>query len=82
MKLKTIWSMPPKAMSLREKLKRTRERGWQLAAISLPKKLAYWSFIYQGAKHMEPTEEVPTVPYTEILSRIILEQTPAPRVKR
>ena len=68
--------MPPKAMSLREKLKRTRERGWQLAAIALPKKLAYWSFIYQGAKHMAADQAVTDVPYMQILERIVLEQNP------
>lgn len=67
MKLTTIWTMP--AMRLRERFRRTGEFALQALAHRLPRKLAYWSFIDTGARHIASNEVVPDVTYTTILQR-------------
>lgn len=67
MKLTTIWTMP--TLSLRERLSRTAEAAWRGAARRLPRRLAYWSLIDSGVRHMEADEVVPEVPFTVILER-------------
>ncbi|QYC53741.1 hypothetical protein SEA_LEROY_75 [Gordonia phage Leroy] len=66
MKFTTIWSIP--AMSLGERLRRTEEAFWRWLAHRLPRKLAYWSYIDTGVRHMGD-DVVPEVTYTEILKR-------------
>lgn len=67
MKLSTIWTL--RGMSLRERLNRTGEWTIQAAAHRLPRRLAYWSFIDTGVRHMRSDEVVPEVRYTDLLQR-------------
>lgn len=67
MRLKTIWSLP--GMALRERLSRTGEVLWRGLAHRLPRRLAYWSFIDTGVRHVRPSEVVPEVPYMDLLER-------------
>ena len=68
MRLKTIWTL--RDMSLHERLSRTQEWCWMKTAHRLPRKLAYWSFIDSGVRHMKPDEVVPEVHYTDLLQRM------------
>lgn len=67
MKLSTIWTL--RGMTLRERLNRTGEWAVRGLAHRLPRRLAYWSFIDTGVRHIGPSEEVPAVPFTVILER-------------
>ena len=67
MKMSTIWTL--RGMTLRERLRRTREAFWHSLAHRLPRPLAYWSFIDTGVRHIRNDEVVPDVRYTEILQR-------------
>jgi len=67
-RLKTIWTIP--AMTVAERLRRTREAAWRSLAHHLPRSLAYWSFIDTGVRHIKGNEVVPEVKYTDILQRI------------
>jgi hypothetical protein len=48
-------------------------RGWEAlwawAAYRLPRRLVYWVLIRAGVTHIHDDEEVPEVPFTEILRR-------------
>jgi hypothetical protein len=66
MKLTTIWTIP--AMSLRERLDRTRQWAWREIAHRLPRSLAYWSLIDTGARHMR-NDIVPEVTFVTVLER-------------
>lgn len=66
MKLTTIWTITN--MSLRERLSRTYEAFWRWLAHRLPRKLAYWSYIDTGVRHMG-NDVVPDVAYVTILER-------------
>lgn len=67
MRLRTIWTIP--AMSLTERLRRTRDALTLSAAHRLPRRLAYWSLVDTGARHMKADEEVPAVTYMDVLER-------------
>jgi hypothetical protein len=67
MKLTTIWTLP--AMTLRERLARTNDALTLALAHRLPRRLAYWSFIDTGVRHIEGNEVVPDVRYTDLLKR-------------
>lgn len=67
MKLTTIWTI--RAMTLRERLNRTGEAFVRGLAHRLPRRLAYWSLIDTGVRHMRSDETVPEVPFTVILER-------------
>ena len=67
MRFWTIWTLP--VASLREKISRTQEWVWRIAAHRLPRRLAYWSFIDSGVRLMHSNEVVPEVRYTELLAR-------------
>jgi len=67
MRLTTIWT--PTAMPLTERLSRTGEWVIREVAHRLPRRLAYWSFIDTGVRHMHADEVVPEVPYMVILER-------------
>lgn len=67
MRLGTIWTVP--AMSLQERVHRTIEWGWATAAHRLPRRLAYWSLIDTGVRHIRSNEVVPEVEFTTILER-------------
>lgn len=68
MRFTTIWTMP--AMSLRERLSRTREELWRRAAHRLPRKLAYFSYIDSTAKYVKNDEIVPDVKAFDIMHRM------------
>ena len=67
MKLTTIWTITN--MSLRERLRRTEEAFWRWLAHRLPRKLAYWSYIDTGVRHMANNDVVPDVAYMTVLER-------------
>ena len=67
MRLKTIWTLP--GLPLRERLNRTTEAFWRGLAHRLPRRLAYWSFIDTGVRHIGSDEIVPEVPYVDLLQR-------------
>lgn len=67
MKLTTIWTL--RGMTLRERLNRTAEATIRGIAHRLPRRLAYWSFIDTGVRHMRSDEVVPDVRYTDLLQR-------------
>lgn len=66
MSLSTIWTLP--ACTLREKLNRTAEWSLRRAAHRIPRRLAYWSFIDTGVRHMG-NDVVPEITYVEVLRR-------------
>lgn len=68
MKLRTIWTL--RGMSVRERLNRTGEVMVQGLAHRLPRRLAYWSFIDTGGRHIQGYEVVPEVRYTDLLARL------------
>lgn len=68
MKLATIWTL--RGYPLRERLSRTGELVWLKIAHRLPRRLAYWSFIDSGVRHIRNDEVVPEVHYMEILQRM------------
>jgi hypothetical protein len=65
MKLSAIWTCP--AMTLRERLRRTREWFERGLVHRLPRRLAYWSFIDSGARYMPSDAVVPEVPFMTVL---------------
>ena len=67
MRLATIWTIP--AMSVTERLRRTRDAATLWTAHRLPRRLAYWSLIDTGARHMRahPTAVMPQIRYDEVL---------------
>lgn len=68
MRLTTIWTL--RGMSLRERLNRTGEAFVRAVAHRLPRRLAYWSFIDSGVRHMRSDEVVPKVHYMDLLQRM------------
>lgn len=68
MRLRTIWTL--RGMPLRERLNRTGEATVRGLAHRLPRRLAYWSFIDTGVRHMKPDEVVPEVPFMALLERM------------
>lgn len=67
MKFRTIWTS---GYPLPEKLHRTGEWFMRGLAHRLPRRLAYWSFIDTGVRHIRSDEVVPEVRYTELLARV------------
>lgn len=67
MKFTTIWTL--RGMTLRERINRTNDAAIRWAAHRLPRRLAYWSFIDTGVRHIEGSEIVPEVRYTDLLER-------------
>lgn len=68
MKFTTIWTIP--AMTLTERTCRTGDLVLAKVAHHLPRRLAYWSFIDSGVRHIASNEVVPEVPYTVLLKRL------------
>lgn len=68
MTLTTIWTIP--AISTRERLRRIGD-DWFLRGLAhrLPRRLAYHSLIDSGVRYMEPTAEVPAVPFMDVVQR-------------
>ena len=52
-----------------ERRSRLAEWAWSTAGRVLPKRLAYWSLLATGARHIESNEEVPAVPFMTVLER-------------
>lgn len=74
MRLKTIWGLPLRqskgGYSLRERLSRTGELWWYYTAPKLlPRRLRYGVLIHEGVRQIRHDEEVPAVPFTEVLKR-------------
>lgn len=66
MKLTTIWTS---GYPLAEKLNRTGEWAMRAIAHRLPRRLAYWSLIDSGVRHMRSDEVVPDVTFMDVLER-------------
>jgi hypothetical protein len=67
MKLSTIWTL--RGLPIRERFARTSEAVVRWVAHRLPRRLAYWSLIDSGVRHMEPSEVVPEVTFMTVLER-------------
>ena len=67
MKLTTIWTL--RGMTFRERVSRTGEVAIQKIAHHLPRRIAYWSLIDTGVRHIKSNEVVPDVRFTTILDR-------------
>ncbi|MGH3499830.1 MAG: hypothetical protein ACRDQA_02835 [Nocardioidaceae bacterium] len=69
MRLTTIWTIG--GMTLRERLRRTYDE-WLLPGLAhrLPRRLAYWSYIDTGVRHIGSSEIVPDVRYADLLDRM------------
>lgn len=67
MRLTTIWTLP--GLPMRERFSRTGEALLIHLAHRLPRRLAYWSFIDTGVRHIRPDEVVPDVTFTALLER-------------
>jgi hypothetical protein len=74
MRLTTIWTLH--GMTLRERLSRTGEAFVHGLAHRLPRRIAYWSFIDTGVRHMRSDEIVPEVRYMDLLERVGREVDP------
>lgn len=68
MKLATIWTIP--AMTLSERLRRTRERAAMKAASKIPLRIKYWAAVQQiaAASTVDPHKVVPEMD-TEYIMR-------------
>lgn len=67
MKTSTIWTLP--GLPLRERLDRQGEAIMRGIAHRLPRRLAYWSLIDSGVRHMGGNEVIPEVPFMDVLQR-------------
>jgi hypothetical protein len=74
MKFTTIWTIP--AMTLSERMRRTREWAAMTAASKLPLRVKYWAGIQQlaAASTKDPHQVVPEMTMTQILQAM-----PAPK---
>lgn len=68
MNLTTILN-PRHPMFRGERRSRLAEWAWSTAAQFLPRRLAYWSLIATGVRHIRGNEEVPAVAFTTVLQR-------------
>lgn len=55
----------------RYELEKLDEKFWLWLARHLPRKLAYWSYVVQGTRHIRNDEEVPAANYSELLRRMV-----------
>lgn len=67
MKLTTIWTLP--GLPISERVARTGEAFMRGLAHRLPRRLAYWSLIDSGVRHMHSDEIVPDVTFMAVLQR-------------
>ena len=68
MRFKTIWTIP--AMTLAERLRRTRDwAAWKIAA-ALPLNIRYWVVIQMVGKATMDSPNVPATTLTDILRNI------------
>ena len=67
MKLTTIWTMP--AMSMPERIERTRDWAAMKIAWALPAKVLYWAAV-RGACMVEPDLNPSNVTVTEIMKAV------------
>lgn len=72
MKFSTIWTL--RAMSLRERLSRTRDWAAQQVARALPRRVRYWSTIGDLVTATKTSSNVPATPLDEVLRNL-----PTPR---
>lgn len=71
MRFWTIWTMPVKAMGMKERMLRTREwAAMEAARKLLPKRVRYWCAIQEMAKTVPDNANVPGFPLEEILKKL------------
>ena len=68
MRFKTIWSLP--AMSLGERLRRTRDWAAQKIASSLPVRVRYWVTLQEVGKATMTSPNVPATPLDEVIRNL------------
>jgi len=68
MKLTTIWTLP--AMTLAERVHRTRDLANMKIAHRLPKRVKYWAYIQSGSSAMLPHEVVGEQTFMDLLKRL------------
>lgn len=65
MRFRTIWTMP--AMTLSERLRRTRDWAARAVAEKLPLRIRYWVTLQEIGRATMKSENVPATPLDEIL---------------
>lgn len=73
MRLRAIWTIP--AMTLAERLRRTRDWAAMAVAARLPLRIRYWVTIQMVGKATMSSPNVPATPLDEVLRHL-----PAPKV--
>lgn len=68
MRFWTIWSTP--AMTLKERILRTREWGAQEIAYRLPLRIRYWVTMQEIGRATSKSHDVPATPLDEILQNL------------
>lgn len=68
MRLRTIWSI--RAMSLMERLRRTRDWAAMRVAANLPIRVRFWVSILEIGHATAKSENVPATPCDEILNNL------------
>jgi len=68
MRFTTIWTIP--AMTLRERLSRTRDWAAQEVAARLPKRIRYWTTLQEIGRATMTSPHVPATPLDEILRNL------------
>lgn len=63
--LRTIWTMP--AMTLMERLRRTREWAAMEIAAHLPLRIRYWTTMQELARATTDSSNIPATPLEDIL---------------
>lgn len=74
-----IWTFPygekGGGYTIRTRLRYTEEWFWRTLAHHLPRRLAYWSLIDSGVRYMKPKDEVPAVPFMQVLENFSKSET-------
>lgn len=68
MKLTTIWTIG--AMTMSERIRRTRDWAAQKVAAALPRRVRYWSTIGDLAAATIDSRNVPATPLDEVMRKI------------
>lgn len=65
MRFRTIWTMP--AMTLRERLRRTRDWAAMEVGARLPLRVRYWTAMQEIAHATRDSKNIPATPLDEVL---------------
>lgn len=71
MRFWTIWTMPVKAMGMKERMLRTREwAAMEAARKLLPKRVRYWCAMQEIARATMDSPHIPATPLDSILKNL------------